>query len=95
MFSLQRGERLSLLTRQGEVLIKEHLSPLPLRERDRVRGDITSAGCHVQPAQKVIAIFQGQIDKGVQNDGKISLSHVVWKRNVLKKEPPIAFLKLT
>ncbi len=84
-----------LLAGQGEVLIKEHLSPRPLRERVRVRGDIISEGCHVQPAQKVIAILQGQIGKEVQNDGKISLSHVVWKRSVLKKEHPIAFLKLT
>ena len=84
-----------LLAGQGELLIKEHLSPRPLRERVRVRGDIISAGCHVLPDKEVIAILQGQIGKEVQNDGKISLSHVVVKRSVLKKEPPIAFLKLT
>jgi hypothetical protein len=56
-----------------------------LRERSRVRGYITSAGCHVQPAQKVIAILQGRIDKEVQND-KTNFPLLAGQGEVLIKE---------
>ena len=79
---------LSLRTRQGEAIHSSvHVILLRRQKLDYfVAKLLVMTGCHVQPAQKFIAI-QGQIGKGVQNDGKISLSHVVVKRSVLKKNP--------